>query len=272
MRASGRALTVVTLGCAAAALPVQAATPKPPARALRRGAAREVRLKASFSPERLGRETTVSVAFRITGAPGTASSPVREVKLYYPAELGIATSELGQESCTAEDLQRAGVAGCGRNALMGYGSAQVEVPFGPKRVFETAPITILSQPVREGSLGLLFYASGDFPVIANLVFGGVVLDAGGRYGGMLDTRLPLVPSVPEGPDVALVALDTTIGPRGITYFETVRGETVKFKPRGILLPARCPRRGFPFRVRVRFEDGGWAGGETAVRCPGARGG
>jgi hypothetical protein len=188
------------------------------------------------------------------------------VRLFYPAELGIATSELGQESCTAAVLESQGVPGCPADSLMGHGSALVEVPFGPRRVFESAPITILSAPVREGELGLLFYASGDFPVIANLVFSGVVLSAGGAYGGVLDTRLPLVPSVPEGPDVALVGLQTTIGPNGITYYEKVGGKTVAFKPSGLLLPRRCPRGGFPFAVRLRFQDGTLARASTAVPC------
>ena len=153
---------------------------------------------------------------------------------------------------------------------MGYGSALVEVPFGPRVVFERAPITIVSGPVLNGSISMLFYASGDFPVIANLAFQGLLLSAKGRYGGLLDTRLPLVPSVPDGPDVSLVGLHTAIGPSGIVYREQVGGKTVVFKPNGLLLPRRCPRGGFPFAVRLRFQDGTTARAGTAVPCPKGR--
>jgi hypothetical protein len=226
-----------------------------------------VKLTAAFLPERLGAATTIRIAFRITPSPGRAPLPVTEVKLLYPAELGIGTSGLGLEACLPADLEAHGPAGCPANSLMGHGSALVEVPFGPRRVFERAPITIFSQPVQNGHIGLLFAATGDFPVIANLAFGAFVLPAHSRFGGMIDTKLPLVPSVPDGPNVALVALRTTIGPAGILYSERVGDKLVRFHPSGFLLPGKCPRGGFPFAVRLTFLDGSVAAAGTSVRCP-----
>jgi hypothetical protein len=76
--------------------------------------------------------------------------------------------------------------------------------------------------------------------------------------------------VPDGPDVALVALHTAIGPAGVTYSENVGGRLVRFKPRGFLLPDRCPRGGFPFRVRLSFSAGPPAQATTSVPCHSAR--
>lgn len=251
-----RSLAATFLACASLTAPALAA----PA----------VTLTAAFSPERLGAETTVHVAFAIAHRPGEVSSPVREVRVLYPRELGIGTSGLGLESCSAILLEQHGLAGCPGNSLMGYGSAVVEVPFGPHVVLERAPITILSEPVLNGDLGLLFFVSGDFPVIADLVFEGRVLASSAQFGGMIDTKLPLVPSVPRGPDVALVGLSTTIGPAGITYHETVGGRTIAFHPRGVVLPPRCPRGGFPFAVDLRFQDGSESQARTTVPCPRGR--
>lgn len=200
-----------------------------------------MKLSVSFSPERLGAGTTVSLGFQISTASGQAPSPLTAIELLYPGNLGIASSSLGLETCSPNSLERSGLAGCPANSLMGRGSALVSVPFGPRTLLEQARITLLSGPVQNGRLGLLFFASGEIPVLANLVFPGIVLPAPAPFGGLLDATLPLVPSVPGGPDAAVVRLQTTIGPSHITYYERVKGKIVGFHPRGILLPKSCPR-------------------------------
>jgi hypothetical protein len=92
------------------------------------GAAQTVRLTAGFSPERLGAGTTVSLGFQIAARGGEIPSPLTEVAVLYPAELGIGTSSLGLEACSPSQLQAEGLAGCPSNSLMGYGSALIEVP------------------------------------------------------------------------------------------------------------------------------------------------
>jgi len=229
--------------------------------------ARSVRLKASFTPERLGAGTTIRVGFRISNRAGQAPSPVTDVQLLLPAGLGITTSDLGLETCLLAQLEERGLLGCPPDSLMGHGSAFAEVPFGSSFVTEKTSVLLFSGPLREGHPELLMFTSGEAPVIADLAFSSLVLPARAPFGGLIDTTLPLVPSVPEGPDVALVALATTIGPAGITYYETVKGKRVSFHPRGILLPRRCPRGGFPFAVRLTFQDGSGAGASAAVPCP-----
>ena len=64
--------------------------------------------------------------------------------------------------------------------------------------------------------------------------------------------------------MALLGLQTTIGPAGIVYHEDIGGKTVNFRPRGILLPKSCPRGGFPFAVHLSFSDGSSAGAKQ--RC------
>jgi hypothetical protein len=79
--------------------------------------------------------------------------------------------------------------------------------------------------------------------------------------------LPLVPSVPEAPDAALVKLTTTIGPSHITYYEYRKGRTIPYHPRGIRLPSSCPRGGFRFAANFTFNDGSHASAAAQVACP-----
>jgi hypothetical protein len=225
------------------------------------------RLHVSLTPERLGAGTTITFGFKIATTPGQVPSPLTDIALLYPYNLGIGTSGLGLASCPLPRLEAEGPKSCPVNSHMGYGSAVVEVPFGPGIIRETTGITLLSGPVQHGHLALLFYANGISPLSAQIIFPGLILPATAPFGGRLQTTLPLVPSIPEAPDATVVSLHTTLGPLHITYYEHVRGRLVGFHPRGIVLPKRCPRGGFRFSAELGFQDGGRATAHTTVPCP-----
>jgi hypothetical protein len=229
-----------------------------------------VSLRAALEPERLGAGTTIKFGFTVTIPSGQAPSPVTEVDLRYPANLGIGTSGLGLATCEPRTLETLGPPGCPSDSVMGYGSAQVDVPFGPELLQEAARTTTFMAPLQNGHLGLLFFADGESPVYAQLVFPGLVLPAPAPFGGSLDATLPLVPSVPEAPDAAIVKLSSTLGPSHITYYEYIHGRSIPYHPRGILLPRICPRGGFQFDAELSFYDGRHASAEATVPCPGSR--
>jgi hypothetical protein len=229
-----------------------------------------VSLRAALQPERLGAGTTIQFGLTIATPAGQAPSPLTEIDLRYPANLGIGTSGLGLATCSPKTLETLGPPGCPPNSVMGFGSALVEVPFGPELLQETARTTTFMAPVQNGHLGLLFYADGETPVYAQLVFPGLVLPAPAPFGGTLDTTLPLVPSVPEAPDADIVKLSSTLGPSHITYYEYTRGQSIAYHPRGILLPKSCPAGGFRFAATLSFLDGRHASAQTTVPCPRSR--
>jgi hypothetical protein len=229
-----------------------------------------VTLHAALTPEHLGAGTTIHFGFAIAPTPGEVPAPIREIDLLYPANLGIATSGLGLSTCRVATLEADGPPGCPSDSVMGYGAALVEVPFGPEILQETTRITTFMAPIHHQRLSLLFYADGEHPVSAQLVFPGLVLPAAAPFGGDLNARLPLVPSVPEAPDAALVELSTTLGPSHITYYEYSKGHTIPYHPRGILLPNTCPRGGFRFAARFAFNDGTHASAAATVACPAPR--
>lgn len=193
-----------------------------------------------------------------------------EMRLMLPAGMSISTSELGLATCRPPKLALDPVHGCPGNSRIGLGEATAVVPFGTSLVSERVKISLYSGPLQDGDPLVLASASGKHPVIADIVFGGRILGARKPFGSALDLTLPIVPGLPGGPDVALVSMATTLGSRGITYTETVHGKLVRFRPRGIVLPARCPSGGFRFALQLTFADGTEAGDEARVRCPRAR--
>jgi hypothetical protein len=230
-------------------------------------AAQSVSLSAMFTPERLGVSTTLGIGFRIAAPAHRVPSPLTGVDLRYPANLGIALSGLGLATCSAQTLEAFGPVACPANSLMGYGIALAEVAVGPEIIRETARITVVRAPTQNGHLALLVHANGGGPVNAQIVFPAVLLASSPPFGGRLHMNVPLVPSIPGAPDVAVVQVSSTLGPRNITYYERVHGRTVGYTPKGILLPSSCPRGGFPFAARFSFQDGSHAAAHTAVPCP-----
>jgi hypothetical protein len=73
--------------------------------------------------------------------------------------------------------------------------------------------------------------------------------------------------VAGGPDVSIVSVQATIGPSHLTYYKHVHGRLVPFSPRGVSVPERCPRGGFPFAAEFTFQDGSSASAQTTVPCP-----
>ncbi len=224
-------------------------------------------LHASFWPNRLAAPTTIAFAFHLQTSEGTAPPPLTSLDLRIPAGMNYTTTTLGLAVCQPSALEARGLAGCPPNSRLGYGSALVEVPFGTGEGHEIPEIQAVSGPSPKGNLVVLFYANGLYPVYAQLAFSGEVLPDSGAFGSQLQTSVPLVASVPGGPDVSIVNVQATIGPSHLTYYKRLHGHRVAFRPRGVAVPERCPRGGFPFAADFRFQDGSRASASTTVPCP-----
>jgi hypothetical protein len=223
-------------------------------------------LRVSFAPYQLGRSTNVGFDLNINAPAGHVPSPLTGLELHYPRQLGFAVSGLGLEACPPRRLQTLGPEECPANSHMGRGSAVAEVPFGPEIFHETAEVAILRAPEHEGHIGLLFYAKAVEPVSAQIAFPGALLPAAPPRQESIAITVPLVSGLPGGPDVAIVQLHASFGPRGLTYYERTHGKLIAYHPQGILLPNKCPKGGFPFSAALTFLDGSHAQAHTAVPC------
>jgi hypothetical protein len=231
------------------------------------GAAETVTLHTSFSPDRLGASTTIGFGFDVASTDGGLPSPMRSVTLRLPPGIDYLSTTLGLAICQPAALLARGLAGCSPNSRLGFGSAYVEVPFGQNAGHEIPDIQALMGPPHNGNIVVLFYADGREPVYAQLVFEGELIQGSDTLGGSLNTAVPLIPSVTNGPPVSIISVRTTIGPAHLTYYERVHGRTVRFHPKGVSVPARCPRGGFPFSAQFAFEDGTTASTSSTVPCP-----
>jgi hypothetical protein len=224
-------------------------------------------LHTSFSPERLGASITIAFGFDIAGTNGASPSPLRSVSLSLPPGINYLTTTLGLAICQPAALLARGLAGCSPNSRLGFGSAYVEVPFGASSGQEIPSIYALMGPPHNGNIVVLFYADGREPVYAQIVFEGELIAGSRTLGGSLNTAVPLITSVPAGPDVSILRVRTTIGPAHLTYYEHVHGRTISFHPTGVSLPSRCPRDGFAFSAQFAFEDGSSTIAKSNVPCP-----
>jgi hypothetical protein len=237
------------------------------ASAVAAGVSEQASLSAGFSPDTLGKSTTISFGFHLQTSEGTAPPPLTSVVLQLPAGMNYTLTTLGLSICQPAVLQAQGPNGCPPNSRLGSGSALVEVPFGTGAGHEVPAVQAVVGPPKEGNMVVLFYANGQTPVFAQLVFTGEVLPDSGVFGSQLATSVPLIPSVPNGPDVSVVQVNATIGPAGLTYYKHSHGHLVPFRPAGIGVPEHCPRGGFPFHASFAFEDGSQTSASTTVACP-----
>jgi hypothetical protein len=217
-------------------------------------------ISAKLSPLRLGAPTTVSFGFQIQAAGGGLPAALTGIDFRYPPQLGLGTSELGLAACDPAKLSYYGPRACPSNSIMGSGSALAKFQVSPEVSEESASLALVAGPSQNGYLKLLISATGAYPVATRIIMDTLLLP------GQLRISVPLVPGVPEGPDVAVVAIHATLG-GNLTYYERKHGKRIAYHPRGIQLPKRCPRGGFRFSATFTFLDGTQTQAATVVKCP-----
>jgi hypothetical protein len=231
------------------------------------GATQTATLHASFSPNKLGVSTTIGFGFQIANASGGLPSPLTGLSLHLPVGIDYVTTTLGLSICQPANLVARGLAGCPPNSRLGFGSAFVEVPFGQGSGHEIPHIEALMGPPHNGNIVVLFYANGQEPVYAQIIFQGELVSGSNTLGGSLNTAIPLIPSVTNGPPVSILSTQATIGPSHLTYYTRKHGRTISFHPKGVSEPLRCPRGGFQFSASFTFLDGSSAVANSVVPCP-----
>jgi hypothetical protein len=225
-------------------------------------AAPRVALSAFFQPNRLGKSTTIHWGFTIS-----EPAPLRSLELHLPAGMGFAASSLGLEECQPALLALAGPEGCPSDSRVGFGTALAEVP-ATTPIRESANVTALLGPSEGEGMTVLFFVDGRWPANREIILTSHVQHLAGAHGATLQTEVPLLQVWPGGPDIGLLRFRSTIGPDRITYYRRVDGHTVAFTPRGLTVPKRCPRGGFPVTATFTWwASESPAGATTRVPCP-----
>ena len=233
-------------------------------------AAETVQLKAAFSPDRLGASTTILISFEIHSTTGALPSPLTSFNLGLPHGMGLGTTTLGEVTCVRPGLESQGVPGCSGNSLMGLGEAVADVEFGGDILEEHAEVTLLMAPPIEHHTTLLFFADAHTPALDEEIFQGQLLPGTGLNSAQLSTTVPIMETVPEGPDVSIVEMHSSLGPLGVTYHRFVNGEWASYRPIGMTVPETCPRGGWLFAATFTFQDGSSIVADSRVACPRVR--
>jgi hypothetical protein len=225
-------------------------------------AAPRASLHVSLSPERPGQGTTISFGFTISETGRSLPPALTTLDVSMPPGMGVDLR--GVSTCTPRKLLERGLEGCPVDARVGAGSVDVRVPLGNVTRSEKAALTVFNAPRRGGHAALAFYAAGRLPIATRLVFSGVI--APHASAETIAATIPLIPTLPEAPDAAIVSMSSTIGTRQRVYYRTLGHRRIRVTPKGATLPATCPAGGFPFRASFSFNDSATATALATVGC------
>jgi hypothetical protein len=229
-------------------------------------AATTAKLQVGFAPYALGQATNVYFTLNILAPPGQIPPPLTQLEMRYPRDLGLDISGLGIKACARARLEVLGPSGCTAESYMGQGTAVAAIQIGPEVVHETAKIAILRAPELEGHIAMFFNLQATGPVEEQIVLPGLLLQAPPPYEA-ISISVPIIPTFPDAPDVALTRLTAHFGPAGLTYYEHKHHKLIPYKPQGILLPHQCPKEGFKFAAKLTFAEYDSILTEADIPCP-----
>jgi hypothetical protein len=233
------------------------------------GATPTAHFAARFTPDRLGVSTTITLTLHVGARSGEELEPLTTLDIEFPEHLGLASATLGLVSCNHSVLLASGPTGCPADSRVGEGEIELQAPLGSALVREDTAISIYMGEAVDRHSVFEFYASGSNPIIADFLFEGTLLSAGAPFGYDMQTPVPSTELLPGGPPAAVVSMRLIIGPRSLTYYRTVHGKRVAYRPVGISVPEVCPRgrhHGFPFQARLSFADGSHLDASASVPC------
>jgi hypothetical protein len=213
-------------------------------------------LAPSLAPDRLGAQGALTLTIGYVGSEGGVPSPVRRATLRFPVGLGIEIPHL--RSCSPARLLARGPSGCPPQSLLGHGSALAEAQAGSQTITEHISLSLFLGPFHNLEPTLEILGQGYTPFDERVVLIGTVLPDNPPYGEDLILSVPTIPTLPLEPDASIVRMSLTVGAR---------------KPRDprnantVVVPARCPRGGFPFAADFAYADGSSGAALSTAPCP-----
>jgi hypothetical protein len=207
-------------------------------------------MHASFSPDRLGASTAITIAFRFSAGEEETPQPLNGIVVHLPSGLGVSLRGLG--ICARGRLLSKGPSGCPPSSLLGSGSATLEVHAGSQTLPEQTTIAAFRGPNRGNRPTLEIFGHGETPLDQSTLSTAVVEPDTAPHGLKLSISIPPIPTLVLEPDASFVSLSLTVGHAG-------RG--------AIAVPRRCPGGGFPLAASFAFADRSTASAATLVPCP-----
>jgi hypothetical protein len=221
--------------------------------------------RAGFSPSGLGLPTNAFGSATIGSTTGPVPAPIEHVDVFGPA--GVTLDLRGTGVCNRAALERLGVQACPANSRAGFGGGEGIYELGHEIVEEAYTLDLFLSNNKPGHVALLAYLQGHSPVSIEITFTGTVITGPKPYGLGFSLDVPLIKVLPEASDASAKTAFITLGAHNVAYYRKVHGKRKLFHVRGIILPKRCPRGGWPVASRFSFEDGSTVMAKRSVPCP-----
>jgi hypothetical protein len=224
-------------------------------------AAENVTIHAAFSPDKLGAPTNVSGGGTFSNTTGKVPSPITKIVILGPAGLGLSTKGTG--TCEASKIEASGPSVCPKNSVAGAGGGVGVFELAGSVIEEKFTLNLFRGPNENGKFVLLIYVNAVSPVSVQLVFKAPLITGPKPYGLGFEFEVPLIPTLPEASDASVKEANISIGATGVTYVNKGKKTHVK----GIIVPKKCPKGGFPVETTFSFEDGTTNAAKATIPCP-----
>lgn len=219
----------------------------------------------SFTPNKLGASTNLSITANFLSSTAAPPSPITKLTLYAPA--GLAIDARGAGTCTQARLTERGPSGCPVNSRAGFGGGVGLLELPKSVIRERYTLDFFFAPSQHGHLALLAYANAVAPVPVELVVVAREVPAPKPYGLGFSVEIPPISTFPGASLASVESAFATFGARNVAYYEAVHGKRTLVHLRGMVEPKTCPRGGFPTEGIIDFADGTTLTVNPAIPCP-----
>lgn len=228
-------------------------------------AAETLTVTAGFSPDRLGAPTNVHGTATIGSTTGPLPSPIAETTVMGPPGLKVDVNGVGV--CDPTTLAASGPEGCPKDSKAGFGGGVGAYELGHEVREEPFTLNFFRGPNEGGHLVLLAYLDAVAPVSVQMVFKAQIVQEPKPYGLGFTFKVPPIETLPGASNATAKSIFITLGAPNAAYFEKVHGRRRLVHVKGIIVPKRCPRGGFPYETQFTFEDGTTNTVKGTIPCP-----
>lgn len=221
--------------------------------------------EAGFSPNALGVPTNAFGSATIGSTNLPVPSPITHVDVYGPK--GVTLNLEGTGTCVKERLEQLGPQGCPADSKAGFGGGEGAYELAHEIIKEAYTLDFFLADNQPGHVSLLIFLKGTTPVSIEIVFSATVITGPAPYGLGFSVEVPLIKVLPEASDASATTAFLTLGAHDVAYYKKIHGKRRLLHVKGIILPNRCPRGGWPVASQFSFEDGSTVLAKHTVPCP-----
>jgi hypothetical protein len=229
-------------------------------------AAETLTVTAAFSPDKLGAPTNVHGTAEIGSTTGAMPSPVVETTVMGPPGLVVDVNGVG--TCNPALLEHTlEPSACPKDSKAGFGGGIGEYELAGERREQPFTLNFFRGPNEAGHIVLLAFLDATSPVSVQLVLRAQVVQEPKPYGLGFTFKVPIIETLPGASPASAKSIYITLGAPNAAYLETVHGKRKLVHVKGIIVPKRCPRGGFPYKTQIAFADGTVDTHTGTIPCP-----